>query len=94
MKNNFKENLNRKIVNDVQQDTILGLQQQLRQEAKFDIGDIYDAFKTLEQTNKQMSINSSRQASTTLNAIDYNLALNIFLQKFLMENFLPPQFLL
>ena len=86
MKNNFKENLNRKIINDVRQDTILGLQQQLRKEAKFDVGDIYDAFKTLEQTKGQLRPKPTRQAQITPDSIDYGLALNIFLQKFLLEN--------
>ena len=88
MKNNFKENLNKKIVNDICNNTILGLQQQLCDEARgVDIENIYDAFKALEQSrSSNFGLKSSRQTVSSYGSFDYGLALNIFMQKFLMEN--------
>ena len=87
MKNNFKENLNKKIVNDICKDTILGLQQQLCAEARVNVGDIYDAFKALEKSRGLNHLfKSTKQSTASKVSYDYGLALNIFLQKFLMEN--------
>lgn len=87
MKNNFKENLNKKIVSDISNGTILGLQQQLSSEARIDIGNIYDAFKAIEQSKTpKLAYSHSRRAATSRGRFDYGLALNIFMQKFLMEN--------
>ena len=87
MKNNFKENLNKKIISDISNGTIFGLQNQLSCEARNGMEDIYEAFKALDQGKSSSFLSKNFYHNIRLdNNFDYGLALNIFMQKFLMEN--------
>lgn len=87
MENNFKENLNRKIVNDICNETKLSFQQQLCNDARIDIGNIYDSLLDMTQDHKQNAgLRSSRYALNKRNNFDYGLALNLFMHKFILEN--------
>ena len=87
MKNNFKENLNKKIVNDICNETKLRFQQQLCEDARVDIGNIYDSLLNMTQGEMQnVGMKSSRYAMNKKYNFDYGLALNLFMQKFILEN--------
>lgn len=84
MNKNFKENLTKKIIGDISNDAVISLQEQLCFEAKFDINDIYEVAKLIEQ-NK--IFNSKKDLSTNYqNKYEYSLALSVFMQKLLKEN--------
>ena len=85
MKNNFKENLHQKIIDDISINAMSELQNQLSNEAAYCNANIYDAVRALQVEHLQLTPsrkNLSRQSSQ----FDYGLALNVFMQKFILEN--------
>ena len=85
MKNNFKENLHQKIIDDISYSAVSELQNQLSVEAAQSSANIYDAVKSLEKEHLKFSP-SRKAASGNRNQFDYGLALNVFMQKFILEN--------
>lgn len=80
MNNNFRENLEQKIINDISHNTMSELQSQLNRDATLRDANIYDMIDSLKSSSSYKSSGSQR------NQFDYGLALNLFMQKFVIEN--------
>lgn len=83
MNDNFKENLNKRIMSDVVNSIVDNLHNDLSLKSQFDDSNIYDMIQSLNSDNK---INRRKPNVIKSDDADLKLALQLFLQKFLDEN--------